>query len=466
MTSEPDSQTFRDGLATIDKRGRRIWVYPIKPRGSLYTARSLVAAGLLLFLVGAPFIRMGGNPLMLLDILGRRFFIFGIGFFPHDFHLLVLGTIALFVFVILFTSAFGRLFCGWACPQTVFLEMVYRRLEFWIEGSGPKQKKLDRAPWGTNKLLRKSAKHGLFLLVSFVLANTLLAWVAGSENVLAWIQGPPSDHPTGFGFVVLFTLVTYGVHARFREQVCTLVCPYGRLQSVLLDPNSIVVAYDFKRGEPRAKLSSKAPPENAGDCIDCAACVHVCPTGIDIRNGTQLECVNCAACIDACNRVMDSAGRPRKLIRYASFNSIANGVPFRFTGRIGGYLVAFAVLATVLGVLTVGRSDVETTVLRTTGSQYEILENGHVRNLYTVKVMNKTSDILDVTLSLIQPEGTLQLVGPALRPAGQQNAQSVFTVEIAPEQLYSVTSTIALQVLVDGEPAERVTTTFNGPPPQ
>jgi cytochrome c oxidase accessory protein FixG len=312
----PQRDSFRDHLATADRTGRRLWVYAAKPRGRLYNARTIVAVGLLAFLFAAPFIRLNGEPLLLYDIHSRRLIIFGLAFWPQDFHLFVLATITFIVFVVLFTAIFGRLFCGWICPQTVFLEMVFRRIEYWIEGGPARQRKLTAQAWNGEKTFKRLFKHGLFFAISFVIGNTFLAYIIGADQLIAIITAPPSAHLIGLTAMLVFSFLFYGVFAWFREQACTLVCPYGRLQSVLIDRNSIVVAYDYKRGEPRAALDRGGKKPDVGDCVECLACLHVCPTGIDIRNGTQLECVNCTACIDACNRTMRKIGLPEGLIRY------------------------------------------------------------------------------------------------------------------------------------------------------
>lgn len=461
--TEPDG-SFRDSLATIDAHGRRLWVYPHKPKGTLHRARAFVAVMLLAFLFAAPFIKAGGSPLMLFDVVNRKFFIFGITFFPQDFHLLVLSTIALVVFTLLFTAAYGRLFCGWICPQTIFLEMVFRKIEFLIEGGGPSQRKLAAAPLDGVKFIRKAVKHVLFLLVAAILSHTFLAYFLGSDRVLKLATSSPAHNLVGFILMLIFTLVFYGIYARFREQICTLVCPYGRLQSVLLDTNSVVVSYDHKRGEPRARRRKSESREGKGDCVECSACVNVCPTGIDIRNGTQLECINCAACIDACNRTMDAVGLPRKLIRYASQDEIeGKSSGFRFTPRIAIYSTVFLALVATITILTAGRSPVEATILRTTGQTYEELADGNVRNLYTIKILNRLPDSAHYELRLAGMQGQLEVVGPKLVTAGFGNASSVFAVTIPKEQLFSKSTLLTIAV-TDGETVlEEVRTSFFGP---
>lgn len=465
-STETNEPTFRDALATVDKEGHRIWVYPDKPSGRYYNWRKLLSYVLLAFLFGAPFLKIGQNPFLQFDIVNRRFFIFGLSFWPQDFYLFVLGVIALVIFIILFTAAFGRLFCGWVCPQTVFMEMLFRRIEFFIEGSGAKQRAFDRAPMTANKFIRKSIKHAIFFALSFVIGNVFLAYFLGSDALIGIITEPITAHPAGLTIMVLFSLTFYGVFARFREQVCTLVCPYGRLQSVLLDDNSIVVAYDFKRGEPRGHFNKKNPDPNLGDCIDCNACVTVCPTGIDIRNGTQLECIHCTACMDACDRIMTKVSRPKGLIRYSSLNGIATNRGFRVTGRIVLYTIVFTALVTLISFLAASRKDVQTTILRAAGSLYETADDGRIRNLYTVQLLNKTAEPQSIQLSLKGTEGQLQILGPPLNVGGQESAQSVFDVLIAPERLYSANTMITIEVRGAKGVLEEIHTNFSGPQPR
>ncbi|MEJ2055684.1 MAG: cytochrome c oxidase accessory protein CcoG, partial [Calditrichaceae bacterium] len=367
---------FRDHIATVDQRGKRVWIFPKKPSGPLYHARTWVSLLLLTILFAGPFIKINGRPVLMLNILERKFIIFGIGFWPQDFYLFVLATITLIVFIVLFTVIYGRLFCGWVCPQTVFMEMLFRKIEYWIEGDARNQRKLKQAPMNCSKFMKKSSKHLIFYAIAFIIGNTFLAYIIGIDALESIITDPPSQHLAGLTAMILFSAVFYYIFAFFREQVCTMVCPYGRLQGVLLDQNSIVVAYDFIRGEPRGKLKRGQSFDNRGDCVDCHQCVDVCPTGIDIRNGTQLECINCTACIDACNSVMQKVKRPKGLIRYSSFNGIKEGIKLKVTPRIAGYSVVLIILVTALLTLMLNRKPVETTVLRTPGVLYQELDDG------------------------------------------------------------------------------------------
>jgi cytochrome c oxidase accessory protein FixG len=319
---DEEAETFRNQLATVTDDGKRKWVYPKKPSGRFHRARIIVSAILLLILVLTPFIKVNGHPFMLFDFLNRKFILFGVLFGPHDFHLLVIAMISLVVFVVLFTAVFGRIFCGWACPQTIFMEMVFRKIEYWIEGDSKDQRKLKSAPWTGIKFWKKFTKQVIFFAIAFFISNIFLSYIIGIDELIKIVTDPPSEHLQGLFAITVFSGIFYFVFSNFREQACTIVCPYGRLQGVLLDRDSIVIAYDNVRGEPRKRFKKDEGWENRGDCIECYQCVEVCPTGIDIRNGIQLECVNCTACIDACDDIMDKIKRPRGLIRYASINSI------------------------------------------------------------------------------------------------------------------------------------------------
>ena len=462
---KPDSsESFRDSIATVDKKGRRIWIYPKKPSGNFHRARLVVSWILLAILFVGPFVRINGQPALLLNFLERKFIIFGLAFWPQDFHLFVLATITFVLFIVLFTAVFGRVWCGWACPQTVFMEMVFRKIEYFIEGDARKQRELDKAPWTAEKFFKKSAKHLIFFGISFLIGNIFLAYIIGSEELLRIVTQPPWAHWAGFLSVLFFSLLFYFDFAWFREQTCVLVCPYGRFQSVLLDRNSIVISYDFVRGEPRGKLSKRKSRDNLGDCIDCHLCVDVCPTGIDIRNGTQLECINCTACIDACNQVMDKIGRPRGLIRYSSYNGIAEGRKKLLTPRVLGYSTVLVILTAALIYLIVGRSDIEATILRAPGQLYQEQPNGTVSNLYTVKIVNKTFSELPVQFRLVRPEGKISLVGSDMVLPADGLAETAMFIEIPKDKLYSENTTVVIEVISNGKVLQTVKTRFIGPP--
>ena len=285
--NDEQTESFRDRLATVDEKGKRKWVFAQKPKGKFYNIRTLVSLGFFALFIAIPFIKLNGRPLFLFNIPESKFIIFGKIFWPQDFFIFGLTMVTFIIFIVLFTAAFGRLFCGWVCPQTIFMEMLFRKVEYLIEGDAAKQKLLKKSPWTAEKIRKKATKHTVFFILAFIIANFFLAYIIGIDELKKIISEPVSEHMVGFLSLLLFAGIFYGVYASFREQVCTVVCPYGRLQSVLLDRNSMIVAYDYKRGEPREKFKKNVAAEiNTGDCIDCFQCVKVCPTGIDIRNGS------------------------------------------------------------------------------------------------------------------------------------------------------------------------------------
>ncbi len=456
-------ESFRDHIATVDAQGKRVIMYPSKPKGQLHRARLVVSWVLLAFMFLAPFIKVGGQPLLLFNLFERKFVIFGLAFWPQDFHLFVLATITFVVFIVLFTVVFGRLWCGWACPQTIFMEMVFRKIEYWIEGNSGKQRALDRGPWNGKKTFKKLSKHAIFLAISFAVGNIVVAYLVGVDKLYQLIADGPGPHLASFIAVVAFSLVTYGVFARFREQVCLIVCPYGRLQSVLLDARSIAVAYDFKRGEPRAPMALKGKEREGGDCIMCNQCVEVCPTGIDIRNGTQLECVNCTACIDACNGVMEKVGFQKGLIRYASHKGISDGSKLTITPRIIGYSTVLVVLLVALVTLMAGRADIETSILRTPGVMYQEIEGDQIRNLYSLKIINKTFAPMPISLVLKEHPGTIAMVGGDIQLPEQGLAEQAFFVDIPRSALKSAHEELTIQVFTGTTLMEEVETKFLGP---
>ncbi len=459
---------FRDHIATSDNEGRRKWIYPQRPNGRFYRARSWLTWLLLAVMFGGPFIKINGNPLLMINVVERRFSVLGVIFWPQDNLVFALGFLLILMGIAVFTAAFGRLWCGWACPQTVMMEMVFRKLEYLLEGDAPQQKALAHAPWTAGKIARKTAKHGLFLVLSFVIGNTLLAYIIGIDDLKKIVADDPRHHLTGLGFMGLFTLVFYGIFARFREQACTFICPYGRLQSTLLDENSIVVAYDYKRGEKRGHLRrdetfEERARQGGGDCIDCFKCVTVCPTGIDIRDGTQMECVNCTACIDACDDVMEKIGRPRGLIRFASLNGIEKGERIRVTPRLLGYCAILLLLCAALIALLLTRSDVDVTLLRAPGALYEQTVDGRISNLYLLKLTNKTHREIPVELKLENTEGSLSILGGQLNlPADKQSDASV-VIEIPSNKLTSGNTPVTVGIYSAGKSISKIKTVFLGP---
>jgi len=465
-----DQEHFRDSIGTINEEGKRSWVYPKKPVGKRYEYRKLVSYVLLIFLFGAPFIHINGNQFLMFNVLERRFNIFGFPFWPQDFHLFVIIMITGVVFVVLFTVAFGRLFCGWICPQTIFMEMVFRRIEYWIEGDRGKQMRLDKMPWNAEKLRKRSIKWSIFFVISFLIANVFLAYLIGSDRLIEYITDGPANHVGTLISLLIFTSVFYFVFAWFREQVCIIVCPYGRLQGVLLDNKSIVVAYDHKRGEKEAgrakfKKSEDRAATGKGDCIDCAQCVQVCPTGIDIRNGTQLECVNCTACIDACNQMMAAVNLPKDLIRYASEENIEKKAKFTFNARLKGYTAVLVILLGVLTGMLFLRNDVEATVLRLPGQLYEHKGEDIISNVYTYKLINKTTkEIPEVHFELISHKGIIRVVShDRIQVPEQGLAEGTLFIEVDSHELEDEKEKLKIGVYSEDQLIETTTTVFLGP---
>lgn len=459
-----EKQEYRNQLATVTDEGKRKWVYPKKPSGKFYNARTILSFFLLAFLIIVPFIKVNGHQFLLFDFLNRNFILFGIPFGPHDFHLFVLAMISIIVFIILFTVVFGRIFCGWACPQTVFMEMVFRKIEYWIEGDAKDQRKLDNEAWTSKKLFKKGFKNVIFYLIAFVISHIFLSYIISMDKVLQIISQPPSAHLSGFIALIAFSLIFYWVFSYFREQACTIVCPYGRLQGVLLDQDSIVIAYDHKRGEPRGKLKKGDEANTKGDCIDCGLCVDVCPTGIDIRNGIQLECVNCTACIDACDGVMEKINKPKNLIKYASLNGIENKAKFKVTPRMMLYSTILVVLLGVLGYLLSTRTDYAVNILRTPGMLFQQQPNGLVSNVYDLVIVNKTFNQTPVKIKLENPTfGELKLVGKDIVLESQQVIETKFLVLIDKSNLKTMNTPIEVGVYDGDNLIKKVKTSFLGP---
>ncbi len=404
-TSEKIEETFRDSVGTMDETGTRKWVFPRKPKGKYTNYREYVGYSLIFLFVIMPFLKISGNPVLLINIIDRKFFIFGQPFYLQDFFILALGAVASVIFVMLFTVVFGRIFCGWICPQTLFMEMIFRKIEYWIEGDRNKQMKLNKQVWDEEKIRKRALKWSVFLLISLLISHIMFMYIVGYEETFRIILSGPAKYPTNFIVMLVFTGIFYFVFAWFREQVCTLVCPYGRLQGVLIDKHTVNVYYDFKRGEGRAKWRNgeNRSAVGKGDCIDCQQCVVVCPTGIDIRNGQQLECINCTICIDACDEVMEKVGMPKGLIRYATEAEIENQEKFKFTARMKATTVALFVLIGVLCGLMYDRGSVEAKFIRPAGSAY-FVRDGKITNTFTYTILNKSNEKKMMTIKVLYPK--------------------------------------------------------------
>lgn len=457
------AETFRDRVSSVSETGRRKWVYALKPSGKWTNYRKYLAWLYLVVFFTMPFIKVNGMPFMMINLPEGKFILFSKIFWPQDFFIFAIGMITFIIFIVLFTVIYGRLFCGWTCPQTVFMEFVFRPIEWLIEGSPAQQKKLNAGEWNARKILKKTLKHGLYLLISFVIAHTFLAYILGIDELIKIIREPLSDHVGMLSGLVIFTLLFYAVFAFVRDIVCTTICPYGRLQSVMFDKDTMQIAYDYQRGEPRGKFK-KNTVRTDGDCVNCLKCVQVCPTGIDIRDGVQMECVGCTACIDACDEVMDALHFERGLIRYASENEISTGKPSRLNTRMKAYTGLLGVLLVAMVFLVATRKTVDTYISRVKGQLYQEVEGGKISNLFDAKIINKTREEIPVTLKLEDMDGTIKLIGSQQIMLKKEAISEVtFFLEIPKDQIKKRSSTLRIGVYQGDEKIQTVKTKFLGP---
>jgi cytochrome c oxidase accessory protein FixG len=395
-------------LSTLNEDGSRRWIRPKPSPGGFWRARQVVAIVLMVVFFAVPYLKMGGRPLVLLDIPRREFTLFGYTFLPTDTMLLMLLMVSIALGIFLLTALFGRVWCGWACPQTVYMEFLFRPIERWLEGGRSGSAVLDKE--GKHLHPRRLLKHAIYLVLALFLAHTFLAYFVGIEQLVQWVQRSPVEHPTSFLVMAGTTALIFADFAWFREQTCIVACPYGRLQSVLLDRKSLIVGYDPNRGEPRMR-GVKERAATAGDCIDCGACVLTCPTGIDIRDGLQMECIHCTQCADACDAIMDQVNKPRGLIRYTSQDSLA-GVPQRLLRpRV---VIYPAVMALSIGLLVYNlgtKADTDVTLLRGIGAPFTREPSGMIVNQVRIKITNRARVDRAYALSLAGNDDA-QMVAP------------------------------------------------------
>ncbi len=457
------NEAFRDRMSNTTAEGKRNWFYVSKPpKGKFTKWRNRLNFFYFALFFTLPFLRYQGRPFFMINFPKGEFIVFGKIFWPQDFFLFAVGMITMIVFVILFTVIWGRLFCGWICPQTVFMEGLFRKIEWWIEGSPTQQKKLDQMPWNWEKIRKKGLKQLIFLGVSFLIANTFLAYIISTDELFAIIREPISEHLTLLTGIIGFTLVFYFVFAYVREIVCTTICPYGRLQSVLVDQDSMQVSYDYVRGEPRGKMSKKVE-NDFGDCIDCKKCVIVCPTGIDIRDGVQMECVGCTACIDACDEVMDKIGRPQGLIRYASEREIRENKKFVFTTRMKAYSAGLVVLLGIMTYLIASSKSISANISRVKGQLFQELPDNKISNLYDAKVLNKKNKEYPIELKVLGMDGEIKMINkhPVLKKQGLTDL--TFFVILDHSKVLKRSNSIKIGVFADGQLVDEIKTTFLGP---
>jgi len=462
MSEFQEPETFRDRMVTVDEEGHRKWIYPTQPKGKYYSYRTYLTWAYLIGFFTVPFLKIDGDPFFMINVLERKFIFFNVIFWPQDFFIFMLAMITFIVFVVLFTVAFGRVFCGWICPQTIFMEMVFRKIEYWIDGDANHQKKLNEKKWDKEKITKRSVKFFLFFVLSFLIANTFLAYIIGSDELIKIITEPINSHLGGFIAITIFTLAFFAVYTFAREQICTIVCPYGRLQGVMLDKNSIVVAYDYVRGEKRGKLK-KSETRTKGDCVDCGLCVRVCPTGIDIRNGTQLECINCTACIDACDSIMDQVGFDKGLITYASENNISQQTKLTYTTRLRAYSFILVILLGVLTTLLITRKDIDTTVLRAQGQLYQEQPYNKISNLYTIQLLNKTHKDIPVQLQLEGINGDIKIIGNDILVKKESEGMGTFFITRKASEIKERKTKFKINVYSNGKKISKATSSFFGP---
>ncbi len=451
-----------DTVTTINLDGSRYHIHPADVSGRFTLARRVFVLGLMALYVLLPWISINGNPAVFLDVENRRFHLFGITFLAEDLWLAFFAVSGAGFALFYLTALFGRLWCGWACPYTVFLEHIVRRLERWIEGDAASRRRIDALPWNAERIIRRGGKLAVTFLASFVIAHLFLAYFVSIPRLWKMMLGNPGAHLFAFGVVMFITLALFACFAWFREQFCIVLCPYGRIQSALTDEHTLTVGYDKVRGEPRGK----AGMADVGDCVNCLRCVQVCPTGIDIRNGLQLECIGCAACIDACDDIMKKLHRPKGLVRYDSMKGLQGGRTRWLRPRILFYTL---LLLAGLGALAFSMRRLHTfhpTLTRMTGSPYYADEKG-VRNQFHLKLVNKLQSPVEYHLTLKgAPAGAvLSGLSEAIPVGGQREYEGIVVIEI-PRASYRGKQKMEIEV---GSEAPRDAVTlefeFTGPDP-
>lgn len=391
-----------DRLATTDEMGRRVFVFPAVVNGAFRKYRSIVQFVLIAVLLLLPWIKINGSQAVLLDVVNRKFAFFGLTFWAHDGPLIFFILAFLAIGLAFVTAIWGRVWCGWACPQTVFVDGIFRRVEHLLIGSHIKQRRLALAPASGKKIITLSLLWFIFMVISLIISHSFLAYFVGAERLLDMAQNNPSENWSVFLGVVFMTALIMFDFGWFREQFCIIMCPYGRFQSVLMDDDSMAITYDYNRGEPRKGKAATVSDE--GDCIDCYRCVAVCPTGIDIRRGLQIECVACAACIDACDEVMEKIGRPKKLIRYSNENRLQGVKSTIFSVRTAVYSVLLILITSLLITTVSGREDIMITILRGKGTPFQVVEETgqgkSIVNQFKIHFKNQTFEDAEIEISV------------------------------------------------------------------
>lgn len=419
-----------DVLSTLNADGSRRWLRPRLSTGRFLSARRIVAWALVAVFVALPFFHIAGRPAVLFDVLHWRMALFGKLFLPSDTILLAIFLVGSIVALFLFTAMLGRVWCGWACPQTVYMEFLFRPIERFFDGK-PKR---GGALAGGISVPRTVAKYATFAVVSILLANVFLSYFVGWESLHRWMVESPGQHPSAFFVMALTAALVFFDFVWFREQTCIVACPYGRLQSVLLDRSSLVVSYDVRRGEPRgpvrsARLAAAAPQ---GDCVDCRMCVDTCPTGIDIRGGLRMECIACAQCIDACDAVMAKLKRPRGLIGYSTQARRDGGQARWLRPRVFIYGSVLVVLGALLVVLAARSQPSDVILLRGLGMPFTVLPDGNVVNPARIKISNRENEMHTYTVEVASGPAQLLLDEEPLRVGADGTLVRAFLIKVPP----------------------------------
>ena len=453
-----------DSLSTINNDGSKFNIHPADVKGSFTTRRRLTAWLLIAVYVLLPWIQINGYPAVFIDLAERRFHLFGLTLLTQDFWVFFFFVSGLAFSLFVLASLVGRVWCGWFCPYTVFLEHLYRRIERFVDGDAQKRKKLDAAPMDSSKALKRIIKWGLYILASFTLAHIFLAYFISIPQVWQNMHQAPSEHITQFLFIIAFTGIFTFCFGWFREQFCIILCPYGRFQSALTDDETVTVFYDYNRGEPRGKIR-KDDTEAKGDCIDCKRCVNVCPTGIDIRNGIQLECVACSSCIDACNDIMRKVKRPTGLIRYDSAAGLSTGKRKIIRPRILLYVLFTALGLTALSATFMSKAKpFYAGLTRMRQTTYSASEEG-VRNTFVINITNKRNRTAEFTITLLDKE-KLNLVFEDRKLSVDAIQEEAITLSIlSPIDHYVGPADIQFQVTADDATSSKLAARFLGPNP-